>query len=87
MKGGRADMTTETRPPRFAERDSHSPMLLTIAVALGLVLCMLFAQPLRRAYLWIAAAELHLPIEALQQAGEKQQPTNHSASSERGLRP
>src|SRR5262245_30896476 len=66
MKGGRADMTTETRPPRLAKRESHSAMLLTIAVALGLVVCMLFAQPLRRAYLWIAAVELRLPIDASQ---------------------
>ena len=59
-------MTTETQPPRLAGRESHSVMLLTIAVALGLVICMLFAQPLRRAYLWIAAAELRLPIDASQ---------------------
>ena len=71
MKGGRADMTTGTRPPRLAGRDSHTATLLAIAIALGLVVCMLFAQPVRRAYLWIAAAELRLPIEALQQAGEK----------------
>ena len=61
-----ADMTTQPRPPRLVNRDSHSPMLLAIAVALGLVVCMLFAQPLRRAYLWIAAAELRLPIDASQ---------------------
>jgi hypothetical protein len=32
---------------------------------------MLFAQPVRRAFLWIAAAQAHLPIDAFHQAGEK----------------
>jgi hypothetical protein len=32
---------------------------------------MLFAQPVRRAFLWIEAAQAHLSIDAFQRAGEK----------------
>ena len=42
----------------------QAPGLLVIAAALGLVGCMLFAHPVRRLYVWIAAAEVRLPIHA-----------------------
>ena len=63
-------MRTETQPPRSTGRGSRTARLLALAAALGLVGCMLFAQPVRRAFLWIAAAQAHLPIDAFQQAGE-----------------
>jgi hypothetical protein len=64
-------MPTETQPPRSTRRGSRTARLLALAAALGLVGCMLFAQPVRRAFLWIEAAQAHLSIDAFQRAGEK----------------
>jgi hypothetical protein len=64
-------MPTETQPARSTGRGSRTARLLALAAALGLVGCILFAQPVRRAFLWIAAAQAHLPVDAFQKAGEK----------------
>ena len=58
-------MPIHRRPPRSTS-GSHTARLLAIVASLGLVGCMLFAQPVRRAYVWIAAAEVRLPLDLFQ---------------------
>jgi hypothetical protein len=64
-------MPNHRRPPRSNSHGSHTTRLLAIAASLGLVGCMLFAQPVRRAYVWIAAADVQLPIDLFQQAEKR----------------
>ena len=65
-----SDMPTKRQPPRSTGHSSHASLLALVA-SLGLVACILFAQPVRRAYVWIAAVEARLPIDVFQQAESK----------------
>jgi hypothetical protein len=61
-------MANKVQKPRSRELGLRSGGLVALTVALALVASLLYAQPVIRAYWWIAAAQL--PLNALQLGGK-----------------